>query len=227
MNSMFGHQAVKGASKAVAWLAHPIWMPLYINALAWTSGLPALEAYPPSVGWWFTAALALMVVLLPLLAMVWMRRAGWIDSLEVPEAGQRLYPYVVQAICLLGLWWMTVDLNLSPWLTRPLLASFVLVLWALALLSRTKVSAHAMGMGALTAVTACLFRLGLDWGWGEQPLPGSFFGILPVPLAVVSSGVVVAARLNSKAHTLGELLHGWVAGLLVMGLALLGLGPTD
>jgi len=214
---MFGQQTVEGGTKAVAWLSHPIWMPLYINGLAWSSGLPSLEAYPSPVGWWFTAALGLMAVLLPLLAMGWMKRVGWIDSLEVPEAGQRHYPYAVQAISLLALWWMTSDLGLSPWLTRPLLASLVLVLWALALLARTKVSAHAMGMGALTAVTACLFRLGLDWGWG----------ILPLPLAVAGSGVVLAARLQARAHTLGELLHGWGAGLLVMGLALLGLGPTD
>jgi hypothetical protein len=207
-------------------------MPLYINGLAWSAGLPALEAYPPQVFRWFTAAVALMAVVLPLLSLLWMKRVGMISSLEVPEAGQRRSPYTVQALCLGGLWWMLADLNLSPWLTRPLLSSLVLVLWALVWLERTKVSAHAMGMGALTAATACLYRQGADWGWEASAVGGwAPSGWAPsallVPAAVLLSGLVVAGRLRSGAHTPAELLHGWGAGLLAMGLGLWGLGPTD
>lgn len=212
------------AVKGLALVAHPVWMPLYINGLAWSAGLPALEAYPPQVFRWFTAAVALMAVVLPLLSLLWMKRVGMISSLEVPEAGQRRSPYTVQALCLGGLWWMLADLNLSPWLTRPLLSSLVLVLWALVWLERTKVSAHAMGMGALTAATACLYRQGADWGWALSGWSPSAF---LVPAAVMLSGLVVAGRLRSGAHTPAELLHGWGAGLLAMGLGLWGLGPTD
>lgn len=223
------------AVKGLALVAHPVWMPLYINGLAWSAGLPALEAYPPQVFRWFTAAVALMAVVLPLLSLLWMKRVGMISSLEVPEAGQRRSPYTVQALCLGGLWWMLADLNLSPWLTRPLLSSLVLVLWALVWLERTKVSAHAMGMGALTAATACLYRQGANWGWEVIALGGweasAVGGWSPsaflVPAAVLLSGLVVAGRLRSGAHTPAELLHGWGAGLLAMGLGLWGLGPTD
>lgn len=229
---MFRPEVLDRAVKGLALVAHPVWMPLYINGLAWSAGLPALEAYPPQVFRWFTAAVALMAVVLPLLSLLWMKRVGMISSLEVPEAGQRRSPYTVQALCLGGLWWMLADLNLSPWLTRPLLSSLVLVLWALVWLERTKVSAHAMGMGALTAATACLYRQGANWGWEASALGGwSPSGWSPsaflVPAAVLLSGLVVAGRLRSGAHTPAELLHGWGAGLLAMGLGLWGLGPTD
>ncbi|NBW33175.1 MAG: hypothetical protein EBR22_04385 [Cytophagia bacterium] len=229
---MFRAEVLDRGVKGIALVTHPVWMPLYINGLAWSAGLPALEAYPPTVSWWFTAALALMAVVLPLLALLWMKRMGMISSLEVPEAGQRRSPYTVQALCLGALWWMLADLNLSPWLTRPILCSLILVLWALILLERTKVSAHAMGMGALTAATACLYRQGADWGWGDESTAGLMNGGVAlaaglVPGVVLLSGLVVAARLHSGAHTPAELLHGWGAGLLVMGLGLLGLGPTD
>lgn len=234
---MFRAEVLDRAVKGLALVAHPVWMPLYINGLAWSAGLPALEAYPPQVFRWFTAAVALMAVVLPLLSLLWMKRVGMISSLEVPEAGQRRSPYTVQALCLGGLWWMLADLNLSPWLTRPLLSSLVLVLWALVWLERTKVSAHAMGMGALTAATACLYRQGADWGWeafavgGWAPSGWALSGWAPsailVPAAVLLSGLVVAGRLRSGAHTPAELLHGWGAGLLAMGLGLWGLGPTD
>lgn len=229
---MFRPEVLDRAVKGLALVAHPVWMPLYINGLAWSAGLPALEAYPPQVFRWFTAAVALMAVVLPLLSLLWMKRVGMISSLEVPEAGQRRSPYTVQALCLGGLWWMLADLNLSPWLTRPLLSSLVLVLWALVWLERTKVSAHAMGMGALTAATACLYRQGADWGWEASAVGGwSPSGWSPsaflVPAAVLLSGLVVAGRLRSGAHTPAELLHGWGAGLLAMGLGLWGLGPTD
>jgi hypothetical protein len=232
MNSMFRAEVLDRAVKGLALVAHPVWMPLYINGLAWSAGLPALEAYPPQVFRWFTAAVALMAVVLPLLSLLWMKRVGMISSLEVPEAGQRRSPYTVQALCLGGLWWMLADLNLSPWLTRPLLSSLVLVLWALVWLERTKVSAHAMGMGALTAATACLYRQGADWGWEASAVGGwAPSGWAPsallVPAAVLLSGLVVAGRLRSGAHTPAELLHGWGAGLLAMGLGLWGLGPTD
>jgi len=232
---MFRAEVLDRAVKGLALVAHPVWMPLYINGLAWSAGLPALEAYPPQVFRWFTAAVALMAVVLPLLSLLWMKRVGMISSLEVPEAGQRRSPYTVQALCLGGLWWMLADLNLSPWLTRPLLSSLVLVLWALVWLERTKVSAHAMGMGALTAATACLYRQGANWGWEAIALGGweasALGGWSPsaflVPAAVLLSGLVVAGRLRSGAHTPAELLHGWGAGLLAMGLGLWGLGPTD
>lgn len=234
---MFRAEVLDRAVKGLALVAHPVWMPLYINGLAWSAGLPALEAYPSQVFRWFTAAVALMAVILPLLSLLWMKRVGMISSLEVPEAGQRRSPYTVQALCLGGLWWMLADLNLSPWLTRPLLSSLVLVLWALVWLERTKVSAHAMGMGALTAATACLYRQGADWGWeafavgGWAPSGWALSGWAPsailVPAAVLLSGLVVAGRLRSGAHTPAELLHGWGAGLLAMGLGLWGLGPTD
>jgi hypothetical protein len=229
---MFRAEVLDRAVKGIALVAHPVWMPLYINGLAWSAGLPALEAYPPQVLRWFTAALALMAVVLPLLSLLWMKRVGMISSLEVPEAGQRRSPYTVQALCLGGLWWMLADLNLSPWLTRPLLSSLGLVLWALVWLERTKVSAHAMGMGALTAATACLYRQGADWGWeamaGGGLVPSGWApSALLVPAVVLLSGLVVAGRLHSGAHTPFELLHGWAAGLLVMGLGLWGLGPTD
>ncbi len=229
---MFRPEVLDRAVKGLALVAHPVWMPLYINGLAWSAGLLALEAYPPQVFRWFTAAVALMAVVLPLLSLLWMKRVGMISSLEVPEAGQRRSPYTVQALCLGGLWWMLADLNLSPWLTRPLLSSLVLVLWALVWLERTKVSAHAMGMGALTAATACLYRQGADWGWEASAVGGwSPSGWSPsaflVPAAVLLSGLVVAGRLRSGAHTPAELLHGWGAGLLAMGLGLWGLGPTD
>ena len=224
---MFRPEVLDRAVKGLALVAHPVWMPLYINGLAWSAGLPALEAYPPQVFRWFTAAVALMAVVLPLLSLLWMKRVGMISSLEVPEAGQRRSPYTVQALCLGGLWWMLADLNLSPWLTRPLLSSLVLVLWALVWLERTKVSAHAMGMGALTAATACLYRQGANWGWEASALGGWSPPAFLVPAAVLLSGLVVAGRLRSGAHTPAELLHGWGAGLLAMGLGLWGLGPTD
>lgn len=224
---MFRPEVLDRAVKGLALVAHPVWMPLYINGLAWSAGLPALEVYPPQVFRWFTAAVALMAVVLPLLSLLWMKRVGMISSLEVPEAGQRRSPYTVQALCLGGLWWMLADLNLSPWLTRPLLSSLVLVLWALVWLERTKVSAHAMGMGALTAATACLYRQGANWGWEVIAVGGWSPSAFLVPAAVLLSGLVVAGRLRSGAHTPAELLHGWGAGLLAMGLGLWGLGPTD
>ncbi|MFZ9499121.1 MAG: hypothetical protein ACO28S_03950 [Bacteroidia bacterium] len=227
MNSMFRPEVLDRAVKGLALVAHPVWMPLYINGLAWSAGLPALEVYPPQVFRWFTAAVALMAVVLPLLSLLWMKRVGMISSLEVPDAGQRRSPYTVQALCLGGLWWMLADLNLSPWLTRPLLSSLVLVLWALVWLERTKVSAHAMGMGALTAATACLYRQGANWGWEVIAVGGWSPSAFLVPAAVLLSGLVVAGRLRSGAHTPAELLHGWGAGLLAMGLGLWGLGPTD
>lgn len=224
---MFRPEVLDRAVKGLALVAHPVWMPLYINGLAWSAGLPALEVYPPQVFRWFTAAVALMAVVLPLLSLLWMKRVGMISSLEVPDAGQRRSPYTVQALCLGGLWWMLADLNLSPWLTRPLLSSLVLVLWALVWLERTKVSAHAMGMGALTAATACLYRQGANWGWEVIAVGGWSPSAFLVPAAVLLSGLVVAGRLRSGAHTPAELLHGWGAGLLAMGLGLWGLGPTD
>ncbi len=195
----------------VALLFHPLWIPLYLGLVAWTSGLPALERYPVRFRMWYMLALTLTVVLMPLAGIAWMKRQGMVSSWEVPRADQRKGPYVLQLFCLALMYVLCYKLDLSPWLTRPLWLTAALVLWALAWLRHTKISAHAMGMGALSSTLIMCYSQGASWSaWPLLPSVWPSVGIL-------LSGLVLTARYQQMAHTLGELIHGWLAGLLVFG----------
>jgi len=202
---------------ATVWsvLAHPIWMPLYLSGLAWASGIPDLLMYPKVFRLWFTAALGLVTVLLPLAALVWMKSAGLVSSWQVPLASQRRGPYAVQILCLGTMLWLIKGLNLSPWLTAPLILALFLVVWAWLWLPVTKVSAHGLGMGALTGMAVALFLQGADWSFQDPALAAAV-----LPVLFLLSCVVSAARLALNAHSPWELLHGWLAGLMAFGVGL-------
>jgi len=188
---------------------------MYLSGLAWTSGIPDLVMYPPTFRLWFTLALAMVTVLLPLAALAWMKRIGLVSSWQVPLASQRRGPYAVQILCLGMMLWLIKNLNLSSWLTVPLWLAMLLVGWALLWLPMTKVSAHGMGMGAMTGMTIVLYSIGADW---NLHAPGLIAAVVPSMLLL--SSLVSAARLTLEAHSTFELIHGWLAGFIAFGLGL-------
>jgi hypothetical protein len=193
-------------------------MPLYLSGLAWTSGIPDLVIYPPIFRGVFTMTLALVTVLIPLASLAWMKKAGLVSSWQIPLASQRRWPYIVQILCLGMMLWLTRNLNLNFWLTTPLWLALFLVIWALLWLPWTKVSAHGLGLGAMTGMAVALYNNGADWSFQDPRLLAAV-----VPTMFVLSSLVSAARLELDAHSIGELLHGWLAGFLVFGLGLIGI----
>jgi ABC-type microcin C transport system permease subunit YejE len=111
--------------------------------------------------------------------------------------------------------WLFKGLNLSPWLTAPLLLALILVGWAWLWLTVTKVSAHGLGMGALTGMALALFTNGADWSLQNPVLVAAV-----VPLLFLLSCLVSAARLSLGAHSPIQVLHGWLAGLIAFGVGL-------
>ena len=196
-------------------LGHPIWMPLYLSGLAWTSGIPDLVMYPTVFRLWFTVALSFVTIMIPLAALAWMKSAGLVSSWQVPMASQRRGPYAVQILCLGMMLWLIKNLNLSLWLTAPLFLALFLVGWALLCLTVTKVSAHGLGMGALTGMAVALFLDGADWSLQDPALAAAV-----LPSLFLLSCLVSAARLALGAHSPLELLHGWLAGLIAFGVGL-------
>jgi hypothetical protein len=190
-------------------------MPIYLSGLAWTSGIADLIIYPQVFRLWFTVALALLTVAIPLVALAWMKGAGLVSSWQVPIASQRRGPYAVQIVCLGMMLWLIRNLNLSFWLTAPLGLAMLVVGWALLWLPVTKVSAHGMGMGAMTGMAVTLYINGADWNLQNPRLIAAV-----VPCMILLSSLVASARLALHAHSPYEILHGWFAGFMAFGLGL-------
>ena len=138
---------------------------------------------------------------LPLVALLLLKMAGYISNLKVEQRKERYGVYIVSLLSYLILicWlWQSVFLF---WI-MPLAISVFFVLLTIAIINVFwKISIHASAMGCLAGgvlFTMVLLQITLLW----------FFVSV-----VFLSGVVMTARLQLWAHSLSQVLVGYIVGL--------------
>lgn len=152
---------------------------------------------------------------LPAVGVAVMKPLGLIQSLEMRDRQERTGPYILTGVFYL---WVFKSL-LSDIQVPPLFAVFALgttigLFVAFFANIFTKISAHALGMGGLVAMTGLIcFR----WAGSSLsiPLSGSAL-LLSTPallvLAVLFAGAVGTARLYLRAHEPVDVYRGYAAG---------------
>lgn len=142
--------------------------------------------------------LGLLLLLIPLLLLLFLRKLGKISSLHLPVRSERDAVYSLQL-----LWFGLLLAGLSHWafvpavaLNRILLAVIGIGILSLANRFLNKASAHMALVTALGGVY--VWEAGLVFLWA----------------AMAAMGLVWFARSSLKAHTVPELLSGFGCGLL-------------
>jgi hypothetical protein len=153
---------------------------------------------------------------LPGVGVAVMKPLGLIQSLEMRDRQERTGPYILTGVFYL---WVFKSL-LSDIQVPPLFAVFALgatigLFVAFFANIFTKISAHALGMGGLVAMTGLMcFR------WAGTSLSislgGGFDLLISMPallaLAVLFAGAVGVARLHLRAHEPVDVYRGYTAG---------------
>ena len=70
-----------------------------------------------------------------------------------------------------------------------------------------KISMHAIGMGGLVGMMVAIL------------FDGSLFSLLPLALSVLMTGIVISSRLITGDHEKGDVLAGFMVGMLAQGMA--------
>lgn len=183
-----------------SYLFHPIFIPVYaamfyffLNNAAFTTP----EKY------FVVLQIVIITIALPILFFLLLYKMGKINSVMVAEIEQRKIPLVIQCFLIIFLVRKSVPLENYPALHFFFLGGLLSTLIALLLLFfKIKASLHMMTISALT-----LFVVGLCLDLQVQNIVG-------FTLLILLNGLIALSRLEMKAHTMKELIIGFLLGII-------------
>jgi len=188
-------------AKIVSYLFHPIFAPLYSVALLFS--LPIYLNYKlPQQFINFTYSVVLLnLVVSPILVSLYLKRKGFIESLEMKTTKERVIPYLVSAILYAVTFFLFRQVQMPPLYLKFFLgAFFAIVILLIATFFSQKISAHLAGLGGicgiLYSISVITFTETLPW----------------LMLAIIVSGFVASARVILKSHSGVELISGFFLG---------------
>ena len=196
-------------ANALSYFLNPlVFPPVAFSLVSWHFGAPAAEAL-----WVLGVSLAFFCVV-PLLALLWMVRAGRAATIEIRDRTGRRTPLLVTVgsyvvgIVLLGATTATATTVLVAFALIYPVNTLMLIL----ITHWWKISIHMAGLAAF--VSGLLFVTLVAW----QDLPEDWEAALTVattaPLMLLLP-VLMWARVRARAHTVGQVVAGAAFGLFV------------
>lgn len=147
-------------------------------------------------------------VIVPGLALLYLKGIGKISTIEVDDRKERALPILIMFCSCLGLFLLhkiTIpsNLNFSKYIySYPLSGVIVTAIYFFQTFWK-KVSIHAGGMGIMAGFV-------IAYAAEMQEFP-----MWIVPFVIITSGMVMSARVFLEKHTLLEVVVGWFTGTFV------------
>lgn len=182
-----------------SYLFHPIFIPLFGTIFY----LYYIEILFPQDKLLLVFQVIIITLFLPLSFFYLLRTIGKIDNMMLSDINQRKIPLLLQIALTSVLIKQSISIERFSELYYFFLAGLISTILAFILLFvKIKSSIHMIGISALT-----FFVIGLSYHTQENNIPliaGLFF----------TNGLIAASRLAMKAHTMIELLIGYLIGML-------------
>lgn len=193
---------------AISTLFHPVFVNLY--------GLSALILLSPYLSLGLTRNAQLFYVgfifvtagLLPIIAVLIMRLLGKVQSVLLDVQDERNIPYLITASIYLFDYYFLSKMHTPSLLRAYVLACACIVVAVVVINHFYKISVHGASLGALIAIILTV---------AQAPVFDLRYVLI---IAFVLTGITLSARLFLHAHTLWQVVSGWVLGFLIMYLIL-------
>jgi len=148
-------------------------------------------------------ALIIITFLIPLITFFLLKNLGVINTIYLKKVNERKFPLMIQTLLIL----LVIKMVFSSYQSPELYYYFVGILFStiaalLLVLFKVKVSLHQMGIAGIT-----MFIIALSVHFGKNYL-------VEVGLLFVFNGWVASSRLQTKSHTIPELVTGLFIGVL-------------
>ncbi len=202
MSGLQKYRLMLKVAKSVSIVFHPLWTLTWAMVLLmFGSGLVSMPdsvmvVYGVKVVW----MTMLYSALVPLAFILLLRGIGVIKSMEMKTRAERTLPYVVTVLMMGVTLAKLYGYQVPPNIILTLGGGFVALIILMVVNFFWKISAHACGLGALTAFVIYLSTV---YGLGSVGM---------VSLLFVVSGVVATARMALKCHTLWQITVGYMLG---------------
>ena len=148
-------------------------------------------------------------LILPLLSVFILLLTKKIDSLEMPKKEERFLPILFASIwMILGFYFMKEIFSYAPIMKSIYLGAIYVILIALLITKKWKISLHMLAIGGATGVFIML-----EFLFGQN--------LMLLLITILISGVLGFSRLSLKAHSLNQIYAGFIVGNIIMGLSIL------
>ena len=148
-------------------------------------------------------------LILPLLSVFILLLTKKIDSLEMPKKEERFLPILFASIwMILGFYFMKEIFSYAPIMKSIYLGAIYVMLIALLITKKWKISLHMLAIGGATGVLIML-----EFLFGQN--------LMLLLITILISGILGFSRLSLKAHSLNQIYAGFIVGNIVMSLSIL------
>lgn len=187
-------------SNALSWVLVPLMMPVYGLILAF--GLSILDIVPINTRVMLTLITAGINVIIPIILIILMKRAGVIQDVGLNGQKERAIPYVISIVALGATAWFMAMKGAPLWLSLFFAGGALAGMINFLINFRWKISAHAAG---IAGVVALLIRIAKD----STPEPQLFTWLI---LTIVVAGLLGSARIWLGRHNCWQILAGYAVG---------------
>ena len=148
-------------------------------------------------------ATSIMTVIIPILSFFMLKNLGQVTEIHLKEVKERRYPLLMQA----AFTFILLQIVFNGYEIPELYFYFVGILGSsiaslMLVFLKFKASLHMIGIAGLTT-----FILGLSLHFGQNLL-------ILLSILIVGMGGTASSRLEAKAHTVPELIVGFIVGLI-------------
>ncbi len=186
--------------KSISYILHPLLMPL-VGAIIYFSAAPRFITENIVQAKIF--GVVVMTILIPIVLFFFLKSIGAITSVHLATVKQRKIPLLLQALLLIVVIKLIVDIYHHPELYFFFLGVLFSILTSIFMvLFNVKASIHMIGISAVT-----MFTIALSIHFGMNL-------ILLITSLMIANGLVATSRLHYKAHTNLELILGFLIGII-------------
>lgn len=154
--------------------------------------------------WLIISPIVLFSFVIPAILIFMLFRMGVISDLSLTKRRERFFPYLITLLSYTAMMLFYYRMNMPKWFLLMIAASIVIMIIAILITLRWKISAHMFGIGGLIggAMSVSYFV--------ERSNPYyMFMGLF------ILAGLIGTSRLILKRHTLGQVIAGFLLGFLV------------
>lgn len=198
---------IKFLTKLLSYLFHPLLMATWFLLLLLKTNPFIFAGMPIGV---VIAVVFINTFMFPAIAILLMRKLGFIDSLEMPDHKQRILPMVATIIFYVWAYLAIKKINFPALMGAFMMGTLASLFIAFLINVFSKISLHMVGVsGVLAAVMLLTMVSPTNIGY-------YFIGV------IVLTGAIASARLYLGAHSIKEVYAGFLVGIVgqILGLVL-------
>jgi membrane-associated phospholipid phosphatase len=202
-------KVIKKISTFISALLHPFFLPTIALFILFALNTHVSFAITPKGKQFILILVFFNTAIVPMLLIFLLNRMRIISSLSLRERKDRVIPLILGAIFYVINYFLLLRLALHPLINFYLAGATIVVIAALIITIRWKISIHMMSMGAISGF---FYSLGLL-------LPNDVTTYIAA--SFILSGVLGSARLIVKAHHPSQVFVGYMVGFATMMLLFL------